>query len=94
MPTYTSLWNLYVCVDIKCILVHSLKIFFNEVFASLFQNVCHFPRGGFPPPHALQSYILSQGITSCCQRSATSRPPPPPVGQRAASLPRPEKAVQ
>lgn len=50
MPTYTSLWNLYVCVDIKCILVHSLKIFFNEVFASLFQNVCHFPRGGFPPP--------------------------------------------
>lgn len=93
MPTYTSLWNLYVCVDIKCILVHSLKIFFNEVFASLFQNVFHFPRGGFPP-HALQSYILSQGITSCCQRSATSRPPPPPVGQRAASLPRPEKAVQ
>lgn len=50
MPTYTSLWNLYVCVDIKCILVHSLKIFFNEVFASLFQNVFHFPRGGFPPP--------------------------------------------
>lgn len=49
---------------------------------------------GFFPPHALQSYILSQGITSCCQRSATSRPPPPPVGQRAASLPRPEKAVQ
>lgn len=57
--------------------------------ASLF----FFPRASFP------CYVKVCPVPRCvtcwsCQGSATSRPPPPPAGQPAASLPRPEKAVQ